>query len=148
MADYASTRGVKGSITGDGVLGQVRAPNLHGSAYVFKPKIPAVAMAAAGVSLLDTYGVTVPAGKKLVTRSWNINVPVNATLVIGGHVFTSNLAAEPNGSYKSTERYVITDNSAGSSDVNTEFNVSIRNLAGSVLNVPAGYSADIYLAVE
>ena len=135
-------------VTGSAVMGQTRAWGINGSSFQFSAKIPQMTMAASGVQVLDTFAVNVPPGKKLVVRSWQSFAPVNATLVIAGKTFVSALIGEPGEGYSSSERYIITDNSAGSSYASLSFNVSLRNLATGTLNVPGGYTACVSLAIE
>ena len=147
-SDPASSLGARGAITGSAVMGQTRAWGINGSSFQFSAKIPQMTMAASGVQVLDTFAVNVPPGKKLVVRSWQSFAPVNATLVIAGKTFVSALIGEPGEGYSSSERYIITDNSAGSSYASLSFNVSLRNLATGTLNVPGGYTACVSLAIE
>ena len=147
-ADAPSSRGARGAISGDTVMGQIRAWGVQGSAYQFSAKIPQITMAVSGVQVLDTFAVNIPPGKKLVVRDWESFAPVNVTLVIAGKVFTGALIGEPGNGYSSSERYVIADNSAGGSYLPTSFNVSVRNLAAGILEVPGGYSAYVSLALE
>ena len=147
-ADAPSSQGARGAISGDKAMGQVRAWGIQGSAYQFSAEIPQVTMAASGVQVLSTFAVKIPPGKKLVVRDWESFAPVNVTLVIAGKVFTAALIGEPGEGYSSSERYVIADNSAGSSYLPLSFNVSVRNLGAGTLEVPGGYSAYVSLALE